>query len=186
MSLHSRTGYTRAMARRRSPGEGPHFHRRSDDLWAAQIARGPRGARQVLRPEHPLALSGRPIVSLLPALIALLLGACGGASTSEPPDSTPRPTRTIGPYEQTWRQSYGETDCREWRLEMNDHERFVAAADMLLAARRADGAGDLPPDDLIRSFQAAIADVCEADTEGIVTIAEVAAGTYTLSTDFAP
>lgn len=37
------------MARRRSPGEGSLFRRRSDGLWVAQISHGPRGARQVLR-----------------------------------------------------------------------------------------------------------------------------------------
>lgn len=140
-------------------------------------------SRQSCCSDDQLALAHRSIAPLLSALIAVFCGACTPAADEARSTAA---TRTIGPYEQTWRQSYGETDCREWRLEMDDHERFVAAADMLLAARRADGAGDLPPDDLIRSFQAAIADVCEADTEGIVTIAEVAAGIYTLSTDFAP
>jgi hypothetical protein len=108
--------------------------------------------------------------------MALVLAACGGGGGAP----------TVGPYEQTWKQGYGETTCREWLVEMNSHERFVAAADMLVAARRVDGADDLPADSLIRTFEMSIGQVCAADAEGILTIAEVAASLYTLSDDFKP
>lgn len=132
--------------------------------------------------DHQAGMRSRSIASALTFLIALFNASCAGGDSAREPAAT----RTVGPYEQTWTQSYGETDCREWRVEMNSHERYVAAADMLLAARRADGAGDLPPESMIRSFEMAIGQACAADTEGAVSIAEVAAGIYTLSTDFAP
>jgi hypothetical protein len=43
-------------------------------------------------------------------------------------------TSTIGRYEQTWTTPYGQTSCTQWHENMNAHERFVAAGDMLTGA----------------------------------------------------
>ncbi len=71
-----------------------------------------------------------------------------------------------GKYEQTWPKSYAETNCQEWRKEMNDHQRFVGAADMLIGVWKVDGTeGVLPPDLMVESFAADLSEACEANNE---------------------
>lgn len=96
-----------------------------------------------------------------------------------------KPAGTSGRYDQTWTKSYKTTTCAEWRTSMTAKERFVAAADMLGGARKANGADSLQPDSLTRQFQAEIDAGCEPI--GTLTIADAAVGVYLIENDtFAP
>lgn len=113
--------------------------------------------------------------SLAVAVLAIV-SACGGGGAA-----------TVGPYEQTWSMSYAETTCVHWADEMDDHQRFVMASDMLAGARTSDGAGELAPEQMQRSFQAAIDGVCQAEGREIaMKVSEVAAFLYVGSSDFKP
>lgn len=91
-------------------------------------------------------------------LSTILLSSCsspdsGSSNAAEPVDTTK--------YEQTWSQDYSSTTCEEWSTAMTEHQQFAAAADILASARnKIDGGTGLPPDDLIRDFQAAVTDSC--------------------------
>lgn len=117
---------------------------------------------------------------LLPLALAVVLAACSPAA---PATTAPTP----GKYEQTWTVSYSETTCTQWADEMNDHERFVMAGDMLLGARKGDGDGSLPSDALIGEFQDAIQNVCANEGGELgVKVAETAASIYVLADDLKP
>jgi hypothetical protein len=80
-----------------------------------------------------------------------------------------------GKYEQTWRTSYASTTCADWQRELDGHERWVAAGDMLTAARSDDVR---PSDDLIDSFAKFIASDCTEISPPTRSIAAVAAQIY--------
>lgn len=105
----------------------------------------------------------RAVTSL--ALVVLLLAGCGGG-----PASTK--------YTQTWTKSYGATPCSDWRDTMDNHQRTVAAADMLLTSRKKDGAGEVPTDAMIGAFALDMSDMCAAPAGEVATIAEVGALVY--------
>jgi hypothetical protein len=98
-------------------------------------------------------------------MAAAILAGCGGG-----PASTK--------YTQTWTKSYGITPCSDWRDVMDNHQRTVAAADMLLTSRKKDGAGEVPTDAMIGTFALDMSDMCAAPAGEIATIAEVAALVY--------
>ena len=81
-------------------------------------------------------------------------------------------------YTQTWTKSYGITPCSDWRDVMDNHQRTVAAADMLLTSRKKNGAGEVPTDAMIGAFALDMSDMCAAPAGEVATIAEVAALVY--------
>ena len=108
-------------------------------------------------------------------VLAVLVAACGGGE----PESTK--------YTQTWTTPYGETTCIDWNTAMNDHQRFVMAADMLYSARKRDGGDEIPPDSMIAGFEAYIQSVCDADFgEMGGKVSEAAALAYTLDATYHP
>lgn len=108
----------------------------------------------------------RPSTVLLPVLIGLAVLA-GGCSSGTGAGSGP------GKFDQTWTKKIGNTTCGDWRGSMNQHEKFVAAADMLTSSRTADGGKEaVPPDSLINDFAAKISTACEPDAhQGVSDIA---------------
>ena len=98
-------------------------------------------------------------------LVAALVVGCGDG-----PASTK--------YTQTWTKSYGATPCSDWRDVMDNHQRTVAAADMLLTLRKKDGAGEIPTDEMIGAFALDVSDMCAAPAGEVATIAEVGALVY--------
>lgn len=95
----------------------------------------------------------RVLAGLVLGMVAM---ACGGGA----PESTK--------YKQTWSQPYDKTDCEEWSSDMDDHQRFVMAADLLLTLQRKDKADvPIPSDDLIGKFEAALDAMCD-DTDAII------------------
>jgi len=99
-------------------------------------------------------------------LITLLVVAgCGDGPTSTK-------------YVQTWTKPYGDTTCADWRDAMDNHQRYVAAADMLLTLRKKDGAGEIPTDEMIGAFALDLSDICSAPAGEVATIAEIAPLVY--------
>lgn len=87
-------------------------------------------------------------------------------------------------YTQTWSQSYAETSCDEWNLEMTSAQQFAAAADILTSARnKIDGGAGLPPDALTSEFQAGVTNVCIVPT---MTLTDATFGLYTTEPRFHP
>ena len=89
---------------------------------------------------------------------------------------TTRPTEASGKFDQTWEKKYDETSCTEWRADMTENERRMAAADMLTGGRSVDGTNELPSDRVIADFQRNVSTACEAD--GRQTIADMATGVF--------
>jgi hypothetical protein len=112
------------------------------------------------------------------AVAAVAVIACGsGTATSD----------QAGKYEQTWTTSYRDTTCADWRARMNSHERWVAAADMLISVRSHDGDEGLPPDSMITEFEGGVSNVCSEPDLAATSIAEVGALLYvTERARFAP
>lgn len=117
------------------------------------------------------------------AVLSLGILAFGGcASSGDAPSSSgdkaaPRATaKKPGKYDQTWPKPYGKTTCSQWTNKLDQHENFVAAADMLVGARSVDdeGAG-LPDDDLVEEFRDAITTACVVPS---MVITDVAVGVY--------
>jgi hypothetical protein len=103
---------------------------------------------------------------LLP--VALLVTLVGGGCES------PKSTK----YTQTWAKAYTETPCSDWANVMDNHQRFVAAGDMLVTLRTKDGNAGLPADEMIGAFALDISDMCAAKVGQIATIAQVAPLVY--------
>lgn len=96
-----------------------------------------------------------------PALVAALVGLTlltGGCSSGTGAGSSP------GKFDQTWTKKIGDTTCGDWIGSMNERERFVASADLLISSQQTDGGKQaLPADSLINAFAADISTACEAD-----------------------
>ncbi|MFB6963086.1 hypothetical protein ACFCYB_40525 [Streptomyces sp. NPDC056309] len=135
-------------------------------------------------------------------LITLLLGgaltACAGTdtgSTAERPKNAatareeaapvakPKPKK-VGKYDQTWTTPYSDTACGAFLNEMNEHERWVTAADMLVGARKTDGGTSLPADSEVSRFQADVGTACKGSA--VIKITEVGAAVYTLDSSYQP
>jgi hypothetical protein len=91
--------------------------------------------------------------------VAAFIWLSGGDSDDESGGSADPPA-AAGKFEQTWNKDYGDTNCDDWNNEMTDKQKFVASADMLTTARRADGGEGLPRDSLIREFQGGMTTAC--------------------------
>lgn len=130
------------------------------------------------------------------ALAVITLLAVMGCSAEESPDtesvpSAPSakpasPSPSVGKYEQTWTKGYGKTTCKHWNNQMDEHQQFVAAADMLVNVQTVDDPDldDMPSDAKIREFAGGITTACVVPT---YSIAEIAVGVYMTDQDlFAP
>lgn len=143
------------------------------------------------------------------ALLAVTLTACGDSDPdaqssvdaaadtpaltsdapedSAPAEDTPQPSPTPpkpGKFEQTWKTPYSDTTCGDFLHQMNNHERWVTAADMLAGARKTDGGSDLPPDSEITRFQKDMGTACEANAD--MKAAEVGATLYLMDSSYKP
>jgi hypothetical protein len=108
------------------------------------------------------------------ALGIALLAGCSSTSDSEAGDS--EAGDAPGKYDQTWATPYSETTCADWDSTMNDHEQWVAAADMLTGARnKGDGGDGMPSDALIDEFQSGITTACVVPT---MTLTDAGVGLY--------
>lgn len=101
----------------------------------------------------------------------------------EPPQASPTPDKP-GKFEQTWKTPYADTTCGNFLHQMNDHERWVAAADMLAGARKTDGGSDLPADSEITRFQKDMGTACEANAD--MKAAEAGATLYLMDPSYRP
>jgi hypothetical protein len=123
------------------------------------------------------------------ALVAAFAAACGGAPAAPTAEPTPRPTPTIGKYTQTWRTaSYADTTCVHWVDDMNSHERFVMAADMLMGAQRSQVPGSpIPPDWQVNRLLSALDEFC-ADTGYSIPsrVSDLVTTLYLMSDDLKP
>lgn len=92
---------------------------------------------------------------LVVAVVAAVLVGCGGSADSDK-------------YKQSWSQPYDKTDCQEWAKDMDEHQRFVMAADLLLTLQRKQEAGAaIPSDALVDRFVTALDEVCD-DTDAAI------------------
>lgn len=101
----------------------------------------------------------------------LFATGCAGSEAGSSSD-----TSEVGKYQQTWPRSYAATTCRSWSTEMDDQQRFVASADMLVGARTKDGIDRLPEDAQVEQMEGDITTVCTA--EPTATITELAVAIY--------
>jgi hypothetical protein len=112
-------------------------------------------------------------------LVLVLVAACSTAPGAQlGPDATK--------YIQTWTRGYSDTTCAAWRDEMDSHQRFVAAVDMLVALRGAAGGELPPPDALVDLFAAGITTACGDDAALAADINDVATKLYEASGQFQP
>ena len=103
-------------------------------------------------------------------IAGLVLGGC-----VSPSGSTSNSSNT-DKYKQTWSKTYASTTCQEWKSAMSDKQQWVAAADMLTAARnKKDGGNGLPPDALVTTFQGGITTSCVVPS---AKVAEIGAALY--------
>jgi hypothetical protein len=67
---------------------------------------------------------------------------------------------------------------------MTEHQKFVAAADMLTGARnKGDGGTGLPPESLITEFESGITNVCQSSKLSSQSLADIGAGLYLTERD---
>lgn len=98
-----------------------------------------------------------------------------GAPTTTSSDPTTADTTTTGKFTRTWTKDYSATTCKEFMTVMTGQQGFVAAADMLVNARRGtDPSLSMPSDDLINMFQNDIQTGCDTDMSAKQSIVEVA------------
>jgi hypothetical protein len=87
-------------------------------------------------------------------------------------------------YQQTWAKSYSSTTCTDWNSAMTTQQQFVAAADMLTGARNKDHSTGVPPNLLVRNFQADITQACSVQgTADSLKLTEVGVSIYLLGDD---
>lgn len=80
--------------------------------------------------------------------VTLIVAACGGSPTSTK-------------YTQTWTKAYSETTCEDWRSLMDEHQKFVMAADILFTSqKKVKSDVSIPDDALIGQFQGQIQGLC--------------------------
>jgi len=127
------------------------------------------------------AISAIGCLGVLAVIVLVsVLSALGGDDDERTDDAPAESSR----YTQTWSQSYAETSCDEWNLEMTSAQQFAAAADILTSARNKINGGDgLPPDALTTEFQAGITNVCIIPS---MTLTDATYGLYTTEPRFHP
>lgn len=125
------------------------------------------------------------------ALLLATLTACSGSDRATKPEETTaeRPAQAPassapGKYEQTWSTPYASTTCGDYLTAMDDHQRWVLAADMLSGARKTDGATDLPADSDVDRFQQDIATACEPIATAKTT--EIGVSIYLMDATYKP
>lgn len=67
----------------------------------------------------------------------------------------------------------------QWVSDMDQHETFVAAADMLVVQQEKDGAEQLPSDELIESFKADVTTSCRDERADDLAFTEIGLLIYT-------
>jgi hypothetical protein len=67
---------------------------------------------------------------------------------------------------------------------MTSKQRWAAAADMLVGARKVDGGSSLPADSQVSRFEADVVTVCEG--EATANVGDVAVAIYKLNTSYQP
>lgn len=150
----------------------------TDKLPPAPNLSGPGGTKKSLGCG---ALSGLGCLGVVGVIVLVsVLSTLGGDDDGKAGDAEVASSR----YTQTWSQSYAETSCDEWNLEMTSAQQFAAAADILTSARnKIDGGVGLPPDAMIGEFQAGITNVCIVPT---MTLTDATFGLYTTEPRFHP
>ena len=100
----------------------------------------------------------RNIISfvVLALFLALAAGTSGnGESSSSGSDK----------YKQTWKKSYGETDCPDWDGRMTAHQRFVMVGDIIVRMRQTKSTDvSIPSDTYINSVIVQINAICSQST----------------------
>ena len=106
---------------------------------------------------------------MLASVAVFLLSACASAPSDDTGDDTK--------YAQTWPLDYGATRCGQWLSRMTEKQRWVAAADMLVSARKVDhDSTDMPADGLVTKFKNEVTQGCRGSTSPKIT--EVASMAY--------
>jgi hypothetical protein len=118
-------------------------------------------------------------IRIIGAAGAVLVLALVGCSTSS--DESPG-TAEDSKYQQTWSTPYRSTTCGDYLTAMDDHQRRVLAADILVGARKADGKGGLPADADVDRFEQDMATACEAIATAKTT--EIGASVYLVDTSY--
>lgn len=126
------------------------------------------------------------------AVLAAALAGCGSSDAGAGADNAtteevaaPSPTpKQADKYEQTWTVPYSKTTCGSYLRDMDDHQRWVAAADMLVGARKTDGGSDLPADSEVTRFQEDISTACLGSADLKTT--EVAVSVYLMDDSYKP
>jgi hypothetical protein len=127
------------------------------------------------------AISGLGCLGVVAIIVvASVLATLGGDDDERAGGTAAESSR----YTQTWSQSYAETTCDEWNIEMSAGQQFAAAADILTSARnKIDGGVGLPPDALTSEFQAGITTICIVPT---MSLTDATYGLYTTEPRFHP
>lgn len=149
-----------------------------DKLPPAPKLSGPEGTK---KPRGCGAISGLGCLGVVGVIVLVnVLSTLGGDDGEKADNAEVASSR----YTQTWSQSYAETSCDEWNLEMTSAQQFAAAADILTSARnKIDGGVGLPPDALTSEFQAGVTNVCIIPT---MTLTDATFGLYTTEPRFHP
>ena len=127
------------------------------------------------------AISGLGCLGVVAIIVAAGVLATLGGDDDQGAGGTAAETSR---YTQTWSQSYAETACEDWNIEMTSAQQFAAAADILTSARnKIDGGQGLPPDALISEFQSGITNVCIVPT---MSLTDATYGLYTTAPRFRP
>jgi hypothetical protein len=134
------------------------------------------GFEELPRPRIVSQMYG-PRSGLLTVVVVALLTGCGSSASNGRANGEP------GKFDQTWSTPYSQTTCAHWGNDMDNHQKFVMAADMLIGAWESDGIDALPPDEQIQRFVVAISRGCRG-TDWDVT--EMAAAIYLSADDLTP
>lgn len=82
----------------------------------------------------------------------------------------------VDKYDQTWATSYADTTCTDWNSKMSEHQRWVAAADMLVNGRKTWGIDSMPADSLVDTFEDDLDQGCEPNMVSSDSITDIATG----------
>jgi len=88
----------------------------------------------------------------LATLALVAVAGCTGTGTA---------ASATGKYDQTWTTGYADTTCADWDGKMTEHQRWVAAADMLVNGRKTWDIDAMPADSLVDTFEGDITQGCD-------------------------
>lgn len=103
----------------------------------------------------------------------------------EPKGPTEKDNSSGDKYEQTWKTPYKDTTCDQYRNDLTVKQSWVAAADLLVSARKQDGGKSLPADSEVDRFRKDIVDGCAPPAETQI-ITEIAAAIYLMDPTYEP